>query len=39
MESKEIVLEALSLGRPHQVPVAVWGGGMWMARVMGTSLL
>lgn len=39
MESKEIILEALSLGRPPQVPVAVWGGGMWTARMMGTSLL
>ncbi len=39
MESIEIVLEALSLGRPPQVPVAVWGGGMWTARMMGTSLL
>ncbi len=39
MESKEIVLEALSLGKPPRVPAAVWGGGMWIARMMGTSLL
>jgi uroporphyrinogen-III decarboxylase len=39
MESKEIVLEALSLGRPQKTPVAVWGGGMWTARVTGTTLL
>lgn len=39
MKSKEIVLEALSLGRPPQVPVAVWGGGMWIARTVGTTLL
>ncbi|MDH7499173.1 MAG: uroporphyrinogen decarboxylase family protein [candidate division NC10 bacterium] len=39
MESKEIVLEALSLGRPPRTPVSVWGGGMWTARVMGATLL
>jgi uroporphyrinogen decarboxylase len=39
MESREIVSEALCLGRPPRVPVAVWGGGMWTAREMGTTLL
>lgn len=39
MESREIVLEALSLGRPPRIPVSIWGAGMWITRMMGTSLL
>lgn len=38
-DSKGVVLEALSLGRPPRIPVSVWGGGMWTARMMGTTLL
>ena len=39
MDAKELVLEALSLGRPPRPPVSLWGGGMWTARMMGTTLL
>jgi uroporphyrinogen decarboxylase len=39
MDAKELVLEALSLSRPPRTPVSVWGGGMWTARLMNTTLL